>query len=242
MVFMSKIHQFFVHLASFSQNSINTNKIETSDNKFEAKQVSTAVKLASKFFSKMQKHVEDNSIHKDVPAFAKSFFVEAAGGGFVPKPLAVEAKKTATNQPAANVGGKCKRNNKAEQQAGQKKQRNTSNKSLKMGIFHMRKGSPASKALPKKSKLKDGICLDFCCHERKCNFNHLLCTNGKHYTNWKNIPEENRPILLKHMEKTGLMWLDAETFKRHENVIAPEFAHLLGEVTGVKQKAAEKSK
>ncbi len=74
-----------------------------------------------------------------------------------------------------------------------------------MGLFHLKKGTPASKALPEKSALKDGICLDFCCHERKCNFNHLLCKNGKHYTNWKNIPEEDRPILLKHMEKSGLM-------------------------------------
>jgi hypothetical protein len=42
--------------------------------------VSTAVKLASKFFSKMQEHVDDNSIPKDVPAFARSIFVNAAGG------------------------------------------------------------------------------------------------------------------------------------------------------------------
>ena len=110
-----------------------------------------------------------------------------------------------------------------------------------MGIFHMRKGTPASKALPEKSKLTDGIFLDFCCHKRKCNFNHLLCKNGKHYTNWKNISKDDRPILLKHMEKTGLMCLDAETFKKHENVIVPEFAHLLGNATGAKQKAAEKS-
>ena len=116
-------------------------------------------------------------------------------------------------------------------------------KSLKMGIFHLKKGTPISKALPEKSTLKEGFCLDFCCHERKCNFNHLLCKNGKHYTNWKNVPEDDRPILLKHMAKTGLMWLDAETFKKHENIIAPEFTHLLGDATGPKQKTrpAEKS-
>jgi hypothetical protein len=79
---------------------INTNKIKTGDNKFETKQISTPMKLASKFFSKMQEHVKDNSIPKDVSAFAKSFFVEAAGGGFVPAPLAIKAKKTATDQPA----------------------------------------------------------------------------------------------------------------------------------------------
>jgi hypothetical protein len=81
MVFMAKIHQFFMHLASFSQNSINTNKIEVGDNKFKVKNVSTMVRLAAKFFNKMQEHVDDNSIPKDVPAFAKSFFIEAPGGG-----------------------------------------------------------------------------------------------------------------------------------------------------------------
>jgi len=243
MIFMSKIHQFFMHLASFSQNSINTNKIETGDDKFETRSVSVAVKLASKFFAKMQEHIDDNSIPKDVPAFAKSFFVEATGGGFVPAPTADEAAKPATNQPTdANGGGKRKANGEAEQQAeGQKKKRNTSDKSLKMGLFHLKKGTPVSKALPDKSTLKDGVCLDFCCHERKCNFNHLLCKNGKHYTNWKNVPEEDRPILLKHMEKSGVMWLDAETFKKHEVVIAPEFAHLLGDATGPKKTSAGKS-
>ena len=243
MIFMAKIHQFFMHLASFSQNSINTNKIETGDDKFETRSVSVAVKLASKFFAKMQEHIDDNSVPKDVPAFAKSFFVEASGGGFVPAPTAAEPAKPAASQPAdANGGGKRKGNSEGEQQAeGQKKKRNTSDKSLKMGLFHLKKGTPASKALPEKSTLKDGICLDFCCHERKCNFNHLLCKNGKHYTNWKNVPEEDRPILLKHMEKSGLMWLDAETFKKHEIVIAPEFAHLLGDATSPKKTSAEKS-
>jgi len=243
MIFMSKTHQFFMHLASFSQNSINTNKIETGDSKFETRSVSVAVKLASKFFAKMQEHIDDNSIPKDVPAFAKSFFVEATGGGFVPAPPAAEAAKPTANQPAdANGGGKRKGNGEGEQQAeGQKKKRNTSDKSLKMGLFHLKKGTPASKALPEKSTLKDGICLDFCCHERKCNFNHLLCKNGKHYTNWKNVPEEDRPILLKHMEKSGMMWLDAETFKKHGVIIAPEFAHLLGDATGPKKPSSDKS-
>jgi hypothetical protein len=92
MVFMGKIHQFFMHLASFSQNSINTNKIEVGDHKFKTKMVSTAVKLASKFFSKMQEHVNDNSIPKEVPAFARSIFVDAAGGGVVHAPTVDEQK------------------------------------------------------------------------------------------------------------------------------------------------------
>jgi hypothetical protein len=110
MVFMSKIHQFFMHLASFLQNSINTNKIETGDSKFETKQVSIAVKLASKFFAKIQEHVEDNSILKDVPAFAKSFFVEATGGdSFLHhRPLMPLLSQPPTSQPKTTAEGSAK--------------------------------------------------------------------------------------------------------------------------------------
>ena len=96
LLFMGKIYQFFMHLSSFSQNLINTNKIEVSDGKFETKIVSTAVKLASKFFSKMQEHVNDNSIPKGVPAFATSFFADAKGGGFSHAPTAGEPRISAT--------------------------------------------------------------------------------------------------------------------------------------------------
>jgi hypothetical protein len=134
---MSKTHQFFMHLASFSQNSINTNKIETGDSKFEMRSVSVAVKLASKFFAKMQEHIDDNSIPPDVPAYAKSFFVEATGGGFVPAPPAAEAAKPTANQPAdANGGGKRKGNGEGEQQAeGQKKKKKHFRQESEDGTF-----------------------------------------------------------------------------------------------------------
>ena len=192
MVFMSKIHQFFMHLASFSQNSINTNKIETGNDNFECKQVSVAVKLSSKFFAKMQEHVEDNSVPKDVPAFAKSFLLKRQGGALFPHhwPL-MPPPSQPTSQPITTAWGSVRAvlATASSKKAVEKKERKTSDRSLKMGFFHLKKGTPASKALPDKGTLKDGICLDFCCHERKCNFNHLLCKNGKHYTNWKNVPE-----------------------------------------------------
>jgi hypothetical protein len=229
-----------MHLASCSQNLINTNKIKVGDHKFETKMVSTAVKLASKFFSKMQEHVNDNSIPKDVPAFARSIFIDATGGGFVHAPTVDEPKIPATTtEPAkANPNGKRKPNGK-EHDGKKKPRKEFSNKSLKMGIFHVKNGTPASKALPDESTLKDraSICLDFCSHERKCNFTHLLCKNGKHYSNWKNVPDNNKLTLLKHMSTTGLMWLDAKTFMKHNILIAPEFAHLLGNATGPKPKA-----
>jgi hypothetical protein len=125
MFFMAKIHQVFMHLASFSQNSINTNKIELGDDNFDTKMVVTAVKLASKFFSKVQEHIDDNSFPKDVPAFARGFFADAAGGGFVQAPAIAEQPpaNTSTRQPAeANPNGKRKPNGE-ELEGGKKKPR-----------------------------------------------------------------------------------------------------------------------
>jgi hypothetical protein len=87
--------------------------------------------------------------------------------------------------------------------------------------------------------LKDGagICLDFCSQEKKCNFPHQLCKNGNHYTNWKNMPNEDKLVLLKHMDSTGLRWLDAATFEKHKIAVPPKYAHLLGDATGPKQKS-----
>jgi hypothetical protein len=82
MVFMGKIHQLFQYLASFSQNSINTNKVEIGDVDLETKQIIIAVKFASKFITKMLEHIDENSIPKNIPAFVKSLFVEAPKAGF----------------------------------------------------------------------------------------------------------------------------------------------------------------
>jgi hypothetical protein len=78
---------------------INTNKIELGDDKIETRMVTTMVKLTSKFLNKMQEHIDDNSIPKDIPAFAKSFFIEATGGEFTLAPKTDLAKKGTATQP-----------------------------------------------------------------------------------------------------------------------------------------------
>jgi hypothetical protein len=146
-----------------------------------------------------------------------------------------------TAQPATlKEGGKRNTNGKDPAVvAGNKKPRKEfSNKSLKMGIFHVKAGTPVAKALPDKTLLKDcaGICLDFCSQYKKCNFPHQLCKNGKHYTNWKNVPGKDKLVLYKHMDSTGLMWFDAATFEKHRIIIPPKYAHLLGNANGTQQK------
>jgi hypothetical protein len=123
----------------------------------------------------MQEHIDDNSIPKDIPAFAKSFFVEATGGGFTLAPKTDLAKKSTATQPNSEAAAGYKRKLTGNEQEGRKKQKKEfSDKSLKMGLFHIKKGTPPAKALPDKSLLKDniGACMDFCCHKKKCDFPH----------------------------------------------------------------------
>ena len=112
-----------------------------------------------------------------------------------------------------------------------------------MGIYHIRKGTPSNKAFPNRTKLKDGtgICHDFNSQGHKCPFPHQLCKTGKHFTNWKHVPDDDKLTILKHMNETGSAWLDAETFKKHNTSIPPKFAHLLGDANGPKKKVANKS-
>ena len=61
---------------------------------------------------------------------------------------------TTTQPTEANPNGKLKPN--GEEQDGKKKPRKEfSDKSLKMGLFHVKKGALAGKSLPDKSNLKD---------------------------------------------------------------------------------------
>jgi hypothetical protein len=234
-VLMGKLHQFFQLLASFSQNSINTNKVEINDDNLDVKQVNMATKLTSKFIKKMTEHIEDGTVPKEIPPFAKLFFVDQ------------ESKITHLEHPTgkpttSTVGGKRKSDGTDTQT---KKKRDISDKSLNsdkflgMGIFHLKKGTtPVSKALPEKSKFKNGatVCLEFCCHGRKCKFPRQICEDGKHYTSWKYVPDDDKAILLAHMNDTGLLWFDEETMKKHNVEIPSEYSHLLGDATGPKSK------
>jgi hypothetical protein len=106
-VFMAKFHQFFQNLASFFQNSFNTNMVKINDQNFDVKQLATAVKLMTKFIKKMTEHIEDSSVPKEIPPFARTFFVKQDSGKITL--AATTEQKTDVKQPAATTkGGKCK--------------------------------------------------------------------------------------------------------------------------------------
>ena len=99
--FMAKIHQLFRYLASFSHNSINTNKVEIGELDLETKQIiqslllkmlehiddnSIPQNLCQSLKLKMLEHMDRNSIPQNIPAFAKSLFVEAPKAGLPTNP------------------------------------------------------------------------------------------------------------------------------------------------------------
>ena len=192
----------------------------------------------------MFEHMDRNSIPQNIPAFAKSLFVEAPKAGFTHESRTTETIKQSANQisTTANEGGRHKLHGSNDPGA-KKPRKEFLDRSLKVGLFHIRKGTPHNKAFPDSIKLKDGtgICHNFNSHGYKCPFPHQLCKTGKHFTNWKHVPDDDKITILKHMYETGSAWLDAKTFEKHNSSTPPEFAHLLGDASGPKKKVAKKS-
>jgi hypothetical protein len=131
----------------------------------------------------MLEHIDENSIPQNIPVFAKSLFVEAPKAGFTHESCTTETIKRSANQisTAANEGGRHKLHGSNDPGA-KKPRKEFSDSSLKMGLFHTRKGTPPNKAFPDSTKLKDGtgICHNFNSHVYKCPFPHQLCKTGKH--------------------------------------------------------------
>jgi hypothetical protein len=75
MVFIGKLHQFFQHIASFLQNSINTNKVEISNSTLEIMHITIDLKIVAKLINKMVEHIDHDLVPKETPAFAKGLFL-----------------------------------------------------------------------------------------------------------------------------------------------------------------------
>jgi hypothetical protein len=98
---------------------INTNELELANPNLDLKNDTIAVKLASKFLNKMQEHIEDSLIPKNIPTSAKSFFNESTGGGFIHAMKSKDSKKPNATQPTvSNKGGGGKCNLSSDKQEG----------------------------------------------------------------------------------------------------------------------------
>jgi hypothetical protein len=82
----------------FSQNPINTNKLKLANPNLDSMNNTIVVKHALKFLNKMQEHIEDILIQKEVPAFANSFFPKSTRGGFIHATKRNDSKKPNATQ------------------------------------------------------------------------------------------------------------------------------------------------
>jgi hypothetical protein len=151
---MAKLLQFFQNLALFSQNSVNTNLVEHGaiGDKLDIRNVSIAVNFSAKFWKKMNYHIKEDAVLKEIPSFARTMFVEQASGIVAAALVAVDKSATTST---ASIEAKGKKS--VDEPSKKKQKRETSNKSLKMGLFYIEKGATVATALPEKGKLKEDI-------------------------------------------------------------------------------------
>jgi hypothetical protein len=160
------------------------------------------------------------------------------GDGFILVAKSDKLKKPDAIQPTAlSVSGGGKPKLQGNEQEGKKKpKKEFSDKSLKMGLYHLKEGTPAIKALPDKSTRKDSIsvCLDFL-PQKEVQHAPSAVQEWQALYQLEECTQQQQSHFAKHMDRTGLMWLNAETFKKHKILIAPKCIHLLGNANGPKQ-------
>ncbi len=233
MVFTGKLHQVFQHLASFSQNSINTNKVKLNTTNFNKKHLASAVKIASKFIKKIKEHIDENSIPKEIPTFARSLFTAKPDGSFKMLTTTPAISTTANgNLTETNLNESGKRKAEGDDSSSkEKKKKRAMRRAYKWASSTSRRAPLYPKLTP--TRVNYGSSLHgFLFTNQKCAKLHQLCQNSKPHTQWKCMPDEDKTALLKHMDKTGLLRLDKETLKKHKVIIAPKYTHLLGDANG----------
>ena len=225
-VFMWEIQRFIQSLAKFSKNSVNVRHIQTNVSNLDTSEITSAVKSISTFMTDMSDHVNNDTVPTSIPRYARNF---------------ITIKKEDDTPPSSvpnitNENNKRKPDSSLEQ--GKKKKKDTSEQSSK-GIFHASPSESVTKILPPKDLLSQPFCLNFCAQGRVCDKPQTGCKFGKHYSNYKFIPAEDRKVILNHMDASKLLWFDETTMMKHNmtDEIPSEYKYLLGNASGPKAKS-----
>jgi hypothetical protein len=99
----------------------------------------------------------------------------------------------------------------------------------KQGIFHAKEGIALNELFP--ADLEKTPCAFFCFQGKKCTKPKSSC-GRLHAMSFNQIEPNDKTKILKHFDKTGNAWLDAETFQRHKIDIPPDYFNLLGDMSG----------
>jgi len=232
-IFLNMMQHVFVQQAKFASNTLNTNKVGVQGPLavLVTKQVDITIKYLSRFFKKMDDNVAEDTVPTAIPRFTPHYAKPGIMGALeesVANTTIESSKKKADDSPPGTPTRERKGKKPRLKPTGNSDQ-------TKKGMFHAKKGVSPSDLFPQ--GLESAPCAFWCFQDKKCTKPKQTCPRP-HVTSWKNIKDGDKPKILQHFASTGNGWLDAETFKRHEVEIPVEFAHLLGDATGPKQKSA----
>jgi hypothetical protein len=220
---MHKLHHVFTLLAKFSSKSKNTNSVKIGQSTFDIKILSTAIKYASSFPTKMEEYIAEDSIPADTPSFAQG--------------IIKSLKPFETTSVKSSASGNNTRTKSAKDKPDKKKQKKADKKTTnytKLGLFHAKEGVKDGDVFP--NTLKQPLCSKFCLQGKACKKPKQAC-KFTHAVTWKSIKEEDQKEILKHCDATNDLWLGRETMKKHKAELPKEFVHLLGDTTGPKPKS-----
>ncbi len=190
--------------------------------KFDIKILSSAIKYASLFLSKMEDYVVEDSVPSNVPSFAQGIIVSMKLAG------------TAAAKPVALGAGT--RTKPAKNKPDKKMQKNNTKKNtnfMKLGLFHAKEGVKDGDVFPR--TLKQPLCSKSCL-QGKAYDKPKQGSKFSHAVTWKSIKEEDQKELLKHCNATNNLWFDKETMKKHKSELPKEYVHLLSDTSGLKPK------
>ncbi len=121
---MQKNHHVFTQLVKFSSNSKIINLVKHGKTTFYIKILSSAIKYASLFLSKMEEYIVEDSVPTNVPSFAQSIIMSMKLAG------TAAAKPVAPGTGTKTKLAKDKPNNKR-----QKKNTKKNTNFTKLGLF-----------------------------------------------------------------------------------------------------------
>jgi hypothetical protein len=104
----------------------------------------------------------------------------------------------------------------------------------KASLSHCKEGTPISDLFP--TDLIKNYCSFFCFHYKKCSKPHQSFEFDHVGSRWDRVLPEDQIKILKHSHasKGKKLWLDADTFAKHNVTIPKKFTYLLGDARGPK--------
>ena len=236
----------------FSKNTVNISKAVTAEalgtNDLAGLQVTlleSAIRQPVKFLNKVKECVIDSEHIKQVPSMTPP--------SMDPAMINLQSQNThtrvasgannhhvadSTTQARASPGDNAaKQKRKKEQYEKDKKAKALKGGPVKdytnAGIIHVKNGALWTDVFPTGLSIK--LCGPFMARRFQCT-NSGSARKFEHMANWSRFAKADQEKLLKHWDATKVAWLDEDTLKKHNITLADEYAHMVGNASGIKRR------